>query len=75
MVVKLGQQCNVREKPTVILYTYIYRHAGTPKKNLNKQKHCINSIYYNQEGFNDWGGPGYDDFVGDVTKTARPFRG
>ena len=29
MVVTLGQQYNVREKPTVILYTYINRHAGT----------------------------------------------
>ena len=29
MVVKLGQQQdNVGEKPTVILYTYINRHAG-----------------------------------------------
>ena len=26
----LGQQYNVGEKPTVILYTYINRHAGTP---------------------------------------------
>ena len=33
MVVTLGQQYNVREKPTVILYTYINRHAGTPDKN------------------------------------------
>ena len=30
MVVTLGQQHNIREKPTVILYTYINRHAGTP---------------------------------------------
>ena len=29
MVVTLGQQYNVGEKPTVILYTYINRHAGT----------------------------------------------
>ena len=28
----LGQQYNVGEKPTVILYTYINRHAGTQKK-------------------------------------------
>ena len=32
MVVTLGQQYNIGEKPTVILYTYINRHAGTPKK-------------------------------------------
>ena len=31
MVVTLGQQYNIGEKPTVILYTYINRHAGTPK--------------------------------------------
>ena len=57
MVVTLGQQYNIGEKPTVILYTksYINRHAGTPEK----------------EGFNDWGGQEYDDFVpGEVTKTA-----
>ena len=30
-MVSLGQQYNVGEKPTVILYTYyINRHAGTP---------------------------------------------
>ena len=32
MVVTLGQQYNVGEKPTVIRYTYINRHAGTPEK-------------------------------------------
>ena len=32
MVVTLGQQYNTGEKPTVILYTYINRHAGTPNK-------------------------------------------
>ena len=30
---------NIGEKPTVILYTYINRHAGTPEKQ-RKQKHC-----------------------------------
>ena len=36
MVVTLGQQYNnVGEKPTIILCTYINRHAGTPDK---KQK-------------------------------------
>ena len=33
MVVILGQPYNVGEKSTVILYTYINRHAGTPDKN------------------------------------------
>ena len=43
MVVTLGQQYNVAEKPTVILYTYIInRHAGTPEKQ-RKQKHCSTS--------------------------------
>ena len=37
MVVALGQQCNVGEKPTVILYTfYINRHAEPPS--ITKQK-------------------------------------
>ena len=38
MVVTLGQQYNVEEKPTVILYTYINRHAGTPDKRQKKKK-------------------------------------
>ena len=32
MVVALCQQYNVGEKPTVILYTYVNRHAGTRNK-------------------------------------------
>ena len=38
MVVTLGQQYIVGEKPTVILYTYINRHAGAA--NNTKQKQC-----------------------------------
>ena len=34
MEITLGQQYNVREKPTVVLYTYINRHAGTPEEGL-----------------------------------------
>ena len=34
MQITLGQQYNVGEKPTVILYIYINRHAGTPEKHL-----------------------------------------
>ena len=30
-VITSGRQYNIGEKPTVILYTYINRHAGTPK--------------------------------------------
>ena len=37
MVVTLGQQYNVEEKPTVILYTYINRHAGTPNKQWHEE--------------------------------------
>ena len=37
MVITLGQQYNVGEKPAVILYTYINRHAGTPTKGKTKQ--------------------------------------
>ena len=41
MVVTLGQQYNVGEKPTVILYTYyINLHARTPYK---KQKQCCST--------------------------------
>ena len=32
VVITLGPQYNVGEKPTVILYTYINRHAGTANK-------------------------------------------
>ena len=32
MVVTLDQQYNIGEKSTVILYSYINRHAGTPEK-------------------------------------------
>ena len=31
MEITLGQQYNVGEKPTVILYTYNNRYAGTPE--------------------------------------------
>ena len=30
LIVTLGQQYNVGEEPTVILHTYINRHAGRP---------------------------------------------
>ena len=46
MAVTLGQHYNVGEKPAAILYTYINRHAGTPKQPFNKQKHC--KTYQNQ---------------------------
>ena len=37
MVITFGQQYNVGEKPTVILYTYINRHVGTPTKGKTNQ--------------------------------------
>ena len=33
-VVTLGQQYNIGEKPAVILYPYIDRHAGTPNTTI-----------------------------------------
>ena len=47
MVVTLGQQYNVGEKPSVMLYTtYINRHAGTtPDK--TKQKRCTQVVHNN----------------------------
>ena len=45
MVKTLGHQYNVGEKPTVILYTYINRHAGTPNTTKQKQRvHPLNSV-------------------------------
>ena len=50
MVVTLGQQYHVGDKPTVILYTYINRHAGVPSK--TKTKYAISldysSIYFEE---------------------------
>ena len=40
-VITLGQQYNAGEKPSVMLYTYINRHAGTPDKNKNKNKTIV----------------------------------
>ena len=42
VVVTLGQQYNIGEKPTVILNTSIKLHAGTPEKE-RKHKHCSTS--------------------------------
>ena len=43
MIVTLGQQYNIGEKPTVILYTYINRHAGTPEKQ-RRQKITLSNM-------------------------------
>ena len=45
MVVTLGQQYNIGEKPTVILYTtYINRHAGTRKKQRKQSSTSSNMV-------------------------------
>ena len=43
MVVTLGQQYNVGEKPTVVLHTYIDRHAGTPKETLTNKNIVVHT--------------------------------
>ena len=45
MQITLGQQYNVGEKPTVILYIYINRHVGTPEKHLKKKKKCSTPLH------------------------------
>ena len=46
MVVTLGQQYNVGEKPTVMLYTYMNPHAGTPD-----QKKCNFCVLVSLHGY------------------------
>ena len=41
MVVTFGQQCNIGEKTTVILYNYINRHVGTPKRRQSSLKYIL----------------------------------
>ena len=43
----LGQQQHVGEKPTVILYTYMNRHAGTPNKTKAKDTMSLDSSICN----------------------------
>ena len=65
MEITLGQQYNVGEKPTVILYIYINRHAGTPEKTVktNNKKcsstpsHMVVVIYYKGSGRGGLGAP------------------
>ena len=47
MQITLGQQYNVGEKPTVILYIYINRHVGTPKKTLKTKDICCSDRIVN----------------------------
>ena len=44
LTVTLGQQYNIGEKPTVILYTYINRHAGTPEKQRRRKSTLSNMV-------------------------------
>ena len=44
MTVTFGQQYNIGEKPTVILYTYINRHAGTPEKQRRQKSISSNMV-------------------------------
>ena len=44
MVVSSGQQYNFGEKATVILYTYINRHAGTPEKQREQNSASSNMV-------------------------------
>ena len=53
MQITLGQQYNVGEKPTVILYIYINRHAETPEKHKKQTRdnvvhitHGSSNIHY-----------------------------
>ena len=64
MAINVSVQYNGGLLPDIMLLTQCYYHRGT---RLNAMKRfCIIC-----EGFNDWGGRGYDDFVpGEVTKTA-----
>ena len=45
MVVTSGQQYHVGEKPTVILHTYINRHAGTPDKKQKQNRNNVVQLY------------------------------
>ena len=45
MVVTLGQQYHVGENPTVILYTCVNRHAGTPNKTKTKTRAWVTAQF------------------------------
>ena len=53
--VTLGQQYNIGKKPTVVLYTYINRHAGTPEKQRRQNSTSSNMvvIIYCYVGYKD----------------------
>ena len=43
MEITLGQPYNIREKPTVILYTYINHHAQPPI--ITQHNHCVVVVF------------------------------
>ena len=54
MVVTLGQQYNIGEKPTVILYTYyVNRYAGTPYRYQKQNRNNVVLIIYCYIGYKD----------------------
>ena len=73
MEITLGQQYNIREKPTVILYryTYINHHAQPPI--ITQHDHCKqyfggikNEVFLKNEFF-------FKDPEGVNLRSARPF--
>ena len=44
MVVTLGEQYNIGEKPTVILYTYINHHTESSSITKQKTLYCVLSF-------------------------------
>ena len=44
MLVAQGQQYNIGERPTVVLYTYTNRHVGTPKPGSSRSPNLIKGI-------------------------------
>ena len=51
MVVTLGQQYNVGEKPIVMLYTCINHHAGTRNKTKPKNVVCVCVCVFSSHSF------------------------
>ena len=49
-MLRISRQYHVGEKPTVILYTYTNRYAGTPSKTKTKDTMSLDysSIYFDE---------------------------
>ena len=74
MVVTLGQQYNVGEKPIVILYTYINRYAGTPEKQRRQNSTSSNIIIYCYIGYKDEFTTKFDFTVDEGKEWLNPSR-